>query len=138
MKMVAQILLVSNTGSLLMQRRDDKPGIANPGKITAFGGMAEGDETPRQAALRELEEETNLRPPADALRPFATFKKHVPGQDAPDEIHYFILEDIDAASLQVFEGQGFVEVTRQNAASWLFSDLAKQVVDHWFKKGFQK
>ena len=38
-------------------QRDNKPGIPNPGKWGIVGGLAEGEETPAQAMVREVLEE---------------------------------------------------------------------------------
>ena len=54
------VLLVLENGRLLLQRRDDKPHIVNPGRVTLFGGLAEVGETPRDCAIRELREELEL------------------------------------------------------------------------------
>ncbi|MAU34095.1 NUDIX hydrolase, partial [Candidatus Saccharibacteria bacterium] len=53
----AGILLVTESGKLIGQRRDDKPGIDNPGKVATFGGTVEEGESFRYAAWRELVEE---------------------------------------------------------------------------------
>ncbi|WP_439546609.1 NUDIX domain-containing protein [Sandarakinorhabdus sp.] len=45
---------------ILVYRRDDKPGIPWPGLIDLPGGGREGDESPAQCALRELQEEFGL------------------------------------------------------------------------------
>lgn len=47
-------------GRLLLQMRDDKPGIAVPGMWGCFGGQIEPDEDPLTAVAREFEEETGL------------------------------------------------------------------------------
>ena len=41
---VAGALLVDTLGRFLLQQRDDKPGIVEPGKIGLFGGHREGNE----------------------------------------------------------------------------------------------
>jgi len=50
----AEIILIRTDEALILQHRDDKPGITNPGFITSFGGGVEPGETPAQAALREI------------------------------------------------------------------------------------
>lgn len=44
-----------------MQHRDDKPGIAAPGMWALFGGRVEDDESPRDAVIREVDEELCVR-----------------------------------------------------------------------------
>jgi 8-oxo-dGTP diphosphatase len=57
-------LLVGADGRFLLQHRDDKPGIANPGMWGSFGGSLEPYETPEFGFLRELGEELQWQPPA--------------------------------------------------------------------------
>lgn len=56
----AAMLLIVTDGGLLMHHRDDKPEIANPDCWAGFGGAVEDGETPEQALLREVSEETGL------------------------------------------------------------------------------
>jgi ADP-ribose pyrophosphatase YjhB (NUDIX family) len=56
----AGVLLFDDNANVYLQKRDDKPGIANPGMVTLFGGVAEKGESPTECALRELNEELEL------------------------------------------------------------------------------
>jgi len=66
----AGALLVTNSGEIIGQQRDDSPGIDNPGKIGTFGGTVEPGEQYRYTAWRELVEETNLQLDEDILKLF--------------------------------------------------------------------
>jgi 8-oxo-dGTP diphosphatase len=55
-------LLVDADGRLLLQLRDDKPDIVNPGVWGTFGGLLEPFETPEEGFLRELDEELCWQP----------------------------------------------------------------------------
>jgi 8-oxo-dGTP diphosphatase len=59
---VATALIVDPQGRLLLQHRDDKPGIANPGRWGSFGGSIEPYETPHDGFVRELREELSWSP----------------------------------------------------------------------------
>lgn len=65
-------LLVDAEGRFLLQLRDDKPGIVNPGMWGSFGGRVEphetdARETPEEGFLRELQEELGWQPPSFEL-----------------------------------------------------------------------
>jgi 8-oxo-dGTP diphosphatase len=64
-------LLVDGAGRFLLQHRDDKPEIINPGLWATFGGHLEPYETPQDGFLREMEEELAWRPQRSEL--FAAF-----------------------------------------------------------------
>lgn len=56
----AAVMLPCREGRVLMQLRDQKPGIAFPGHWGFFSGALEPGETPLMAARRELGEELGL------------------------------------------------------------------------------
>src|SRR5580765_2846241 len=67
----AGVLLLTTSGKVIGQRRDDIPTIDDPGKTSIFGGAIEEGEEPRMAAWRELvQEETNLQLRVEDLKPF--------------------------------------------------------------------
>jgi 8-oxo-dGTP pyrophosphatase MutT (NUDIX family) len=55
-------ILVDRDGRFLLQHRDDKPDIYNPGLWGSFGGSIEPYETPGDGFLRELQEELSWQP----------------------------------------------------------------------------
>ena len=66
MLQVAGVLLVQG-GKYVVQKRDHRPGIANPGMHSPWGGGVEALESPEQAAVRELYEETGVKITEDDL-----------------------------------------------------------------------
>lgn len=130
----AEILLVRNDGALILQQRDDKPGITNPGFISSFGGHIEEGETPLDAAWRELIEETNLRPLKDDLEYFATYQKTKEQHGEDWTVYYHILRNVDDRNLEVFEGQGFVVINGfKNASEYKLTKLLNEVLSDYYK-----
>ena len=52
--------IILDPRGVVLQRRDDKRGIAFPGRISTFGGSFGQYESPRSAMYRELSEELRL------------------------------------------------------------------------------
>lgn len=59
---VAVGLIVAEDGRLLLQHRDDRPGVSGAGLWGFFGGHLEPGERPPAAFLREMREEIGWRP----------------------------------------------------------------------------
>jgi 8-oxo-dGTP pyrophosphatase MutT (NUDIX family) len=131
----AEVILVRKDGSIILQIRDNKPGIANPGLITAFGGHIEPGEEPVDAALREINEETNLNLTKDRLEFFGLYHKTkaVHGEDW--DVYYFIARGINEEGLEVYEGTGYTVVSNQaEIAAAKASILVKQVLKDYFDR----
>lgn len=79
MKSIASsaVLIIQEDDTFLLQLRDNSPQIFFPGKIGLFGGEIESDESPEEAAIREIYEELSIR------------------IDAPDLIQIMNLESAD-------------------------------------------
>lgn len=109
-KKVANVLVIDRAGNLILQQRDNTPGINNPGMITGFGGAVESGELTSDAATRELREETNLAFISDDLQYLTSvYQSHV-NDGSPRWVSYFTLKNCDVDNLQVFEGEGYVVV----------------------------
>ncbi|MBI2310600.1 NUDIX hydrolase [Candidatus Collierbacteria bacterium] len=98
------VVLVRNDGAVLVQHRDDKPMIPEPNKWGICGGKKEiDDRTDKDAAVRELFEETGYRVKTSELRCFASDEFDV------DTIHImrkFFLAPYDGKQkIECFEGR---------------------------------
>jgi 8-oxo-dGTP pyrophosphatase MutT (NUDIX family) len=70
-KISAGVILVDADGRVLMQLRDDTPGIMFPDHWGLIGGAGHPGETPEETALREVLEETGLTPAK--IEPFRAY-----------------------------------------------------------------
>ncbi|HSX53509.1 MAG TPA: NUDIX domain-containing protein [Patescibacteria group bacterium] len=61
------ITLIEQGNNFVLQQRDNAKHKGAAGMIGCFGGQLEGQETSQEAALRELTEETSLKPNIDEL-----------------------------------------------------------------------
>lgn len=131
----AGVLLVTESGKIIGQRRDDKPTIDNPNKIGTFGGTVEAGETPIEGAWRELvQEETNLKLHLQDLKPFWD---DVAWRELTQEweARYFYYAEImnqDLDTLEIYEGQGWAYIDSQADPDLI--DLWRPVVAKLFEK----
>lgn len=105
---IAGAVLWRSDGTVLLQHRDDLPGVQDAGKWSLFGGGIEPGEDPETAMLRELEEELGYRP--SRYHPFLVLV-------AREAVFHLFLAAIDAPlqTLRLMEGQGF-DYVRPEAA----------------------
>ena len=115
---VAGAVLLHPDGRVLLQHRDDEPGIASPGQWSLFGGGLDVGEEPAAAMLREIEEEIGYRP--RAYRPLLVFS----GWYA--EFHVYVAEvSAPLNQLVLGEGQGFGYFTREEALKLDLTEVAQ-------------
>src|SRR5688572_5813019 len=106
----AEILLASSDGAVILQVRDDKPGISNPGLIASFGGHIEDGEEPLDAAVREINEETNLGLTKNQLQPYRTCRKTKALHGEDWDVYYFAASGVSEEGLEVYEGAGYTVI----------------------------
>ena len=81
------IVILNDRREVLLQLRDNRPGLAYANQWTLPGGKVEGDETPEAAAHRELKEETGLTLP---LSPWKVYeRRHLAGEILIEQ-HVFV------------------------------------------------
>lgn len=101
---IAGAILVSKTGNLLLQRRDNNPAIFSPNMISIFGGSAEpGEDNLLEVAMREIEEETGLSLSKETYLSLVDFNNTYPdGRDITGS--FYVLKDIEKSELKITEG----------------------------------
>jgi 8-oxo-dGTP diphosphatase len=131
----SEILLIRTDEAIICQHRDDKPGIANPGAVTSFGGGIEPGETPEQATVREINEETNLDLKPGNLTFWRHYRKTKAIHGLDQDIYYFIARDVSDHNLEIYEGQGYVIISDLTAShQYRTSTLFQQVLVDYFRE----
>lgn len=109
----AGTFLLTESGRIIGQKRDDKPDIDNPGKVSTFGGTVEPGETPVMGAWRELtKEETNL---VLDINSFKSLFSDVKWRELTQEwevVHFFVtnISDLQLKKLEIYEGESWVYI----------------------------
>lgn len=116
----AGALLVEKNGSLLLQRRDDKPDIASPGMLSIFGGRVETGESFLQTAIREIEEETGHTAHITDNDLMIEFENSYPEKTKLLGAIYLI-KDIDMNALNITEGK--MEILTTDKISQNFHEI---------------
>ena len=90
---------------VLLQKRDHQP-ERYPGYLALFGGQIESDESPEEAAVREVKEELGLDLDIGSLRPLGTIEVLREGYNAT--LLFFTAPLlVDLGELKLGEGDGF-------------------------------
>ena len=129
---VASIILLNREGKFILQKRDDKPGIRNPGMLSVWGGAVEGDEKPVEAAVREVREETNLQPEGGDVHYLREYRRDYKVGDKQVVNHVFIIKDVDERTLEVYEGQGYQVVDpKTQTTDPLYTKLTAELIKEY-------
>ena len=101
-------VLVDALGRLLLQRRDDVPGILYPGKIGLFGGQREPGESYLQCVVREITEEISCYLPPERFDYLTSydFNDESAGFSAHGEL--FMAHNVPVESAVITEGKLFI------------------------------
>lgn len=130
----AGIFLITKSGQVVGQQRDNKPTIDNPGKVSAFGGTVEDGEDPLTGVLRELtDEETNLKVNRDDVQRLVddiAWRK-LTNEWEVRHSYYTTIDDSLLDNLEIYEGDGW---------AYIQSPDDPNIIDTWkpiVKKLFQ-
>lgn len=121
MRFKSAAVLLRSAEHWILQHRDDRVGIAQPGAVGLWGGRSESEEeTPVDNALRELREETGLDLSAEKLERITTvrYKLGVMCVDGTTETRHvnatlFLAHLSEMAAFKPMEGQGVIYLPLQ-------------------------
>ncbi|MGF1237768.1 NUDIX hydrolase [Streptomyces sp. 2-6] len=120
------VLIVNSRGQYLLHLRDAHKPICAPGTWSLVGGGSEDGETPHEAIVRELREETGLV--LDEVTPFTRAKAHGP-YVTEGQIQVFVAHwDGDAHTLPVTEGIMFAWFDVATMAQLTMCDWAYEAI----------
>lgn len=125
------VLLITLENHIIAMHRDDNPKITNPGCYGIFGGAIEDEESPLEAAVREIKEETNIQVSPEDFEPFNVYEQKRDNLPTPAKLHVFVLRDINPATLKIYEGQG-IKILKDSSSPNISKDV-KVAFDDWFK-----
>lgn len=121
----AAVILVDRRGWVLLQERDERPLIA-PEKWAFCGGHLESGEDPLAGAVRELEEETEVRLSPAELQLLAVHDVFHPETGTDDKLHLYAAGvDLTDADIVCHEGRQIVFVDPVKAPDLDLSDSAR-------------
>jgi 8-oxo-dGTP diphosphatase len=98
-------IVIDTNGRFLLQLRDDKPGILQPGKVGLFGGHRENGETFLQCVVREIHEEIGYFVSPDRFEHLASYdgvEFEAKGGTLRGE--FFVTRNVPIDALMVTEG----------------------------------
>ena len=104
----AHAMLVTNEGKIILQQRDNKPGIVNPGLISIWGGSLRLDESEEIGLKRELMEELEINIENYRVSKLGVFKKTAEEDGQNYLANVFIIENVKIEDLKIHEGKGVV------------------------------
>lgn len=133
-KYSAEILVTDTRGNFVMQHRDNIPTITNPDMITSFGGSVDEGESVRQAAHRELSEETNLRCDINDLKYLITLFQPLVRDGTSRWCTFYTLENQNISDLKTFEGQGFKVIPPHDLSNHKLSDMAQKATSYFIEQ----
>lgn len=110
------LLATDAEGRVLLQLRDDRPGLAMAGQFAPFGGEVEPDETALAALCREIHEELGLCLDPEELTLWDETRGLV--RDDTALTFFTTAKPLCRAALRLGEGAGFAFLSAQQCQSW--------------------
>ena len=114
---VAAAILVGTCGRLLLQQRDDIPGLLYAGLVGLFGGHSEDGETPLDCVLREIFEETGLALTPERFNLLVAIEASYPAGGGVKG-SFYVVRDFPIDAAVITEGQPLV-IERQQLPALL-------------------
>lgn len=104
----AHALLITNDRKIILQQRDNNPGIVNPGLISIFGGTIKAKDNLEQGLRRELLEELELNIDNLPITKLGIFLKTKELDGLDWILNVYVVKNVEPENLKIHEGKGFV------------------------------
>jgi len=104
---VSAAILVGTCGRILLQQRDDKPGLLYAGLIGLFGGHREGSETHLDCLQRELVEEIGEQVAPERCEHLVSFAVQYP-QGGGVKGEFYVVRGLPIDRLVIMEGSPLI------------------------------
>ena len=128
----AGVMLITKDNKIIAMHRDDKPGIRDAGCYGIFGGAIEDGEEPIDAAVREINEETNLSVKKEDLELFRTYSQKRDYLDKTATLYVYVIRDVNPSTLKTYEGQG-IKILSDDKGGNIAADIHEAFTD-WFNR----
>jgi 8-oxo-dGTP diphosphatase len=124
-KRTANLILLNSRDEVLLQLRDDIATIPYPNTWCLPGGHIEGEESPAECLVREMQEEMGI-----GLENLTKFME----MEYPDETEYFFLAqmDFDVGDIELKEGQAIGWFSRETVCQLPMAHNDGMVVETFF------
>lgn len=123
-KFIGAIIQNPKYGFLLQQRTKDAP--TYPLRWSLFGGAVEAKETPKQAILRELQEEINLGP--DKIKQIKVVQRNIQ-KNGNLQIIFYLETSASLKDLTLKEGKQMKFATKEKLFRRKFAFNIKEVLE---------
>ena len=132
---IAVGLIVASDGRVLLQHRDDKPGIYEPGRWGLFGGGVETGESTAEAFLREMQEELGWRP--KHFETYRSIELQLPETKLLSHVFAAHL-DMPVEQLVLGEGQGMALFAVDALPDLIATDLGQTIAEFAATDAFRR
>jgi len=127
------VIVPTVDGILILQDRDTRSNISNPGMLSVFGGDARTGEAPEECARRELFEETGHM--ASELRFLCVLGVPV-SKNRFKICTYFVSDPVRLPDLSIGEGRGLSIPAEEALESAMVTEHAREAIAVYLKTSF--
>lgn len=124
------LLATDAEGRVLLQLRDDRPGLAMAGQFGPFGGEVEPGETALAALCREVREELGLCLAPEVLTLWDETRGLV--RDDTALTFFTMTASLQPVALRLGEGAGFAFLTARQCESWPMPGRLRPLLARFF------
>lgn len=117
------------TKSVLLHKRDLKTKI-NPNQWAFFGGLNEGNETPKQTFAREMQEELNIKVSEENIKQLCDYFNE---ELQTYRYVFFVESGLEKSQMRLNEGEGFNWIALDEIFNYDLTEKTKRDLKHFLQ-----